>query len=517
MKRILISAFLLMIASAAPGLAQPAMVDTLVTMETSNFYMALIAGLLLAFCFQYVLTLLSAALGISVVHINSDPHDEDDDDLEQVREPSHLGIKITHTFGIWSVLTGTISLFVATYLAIQLSLSASAMTGLILGLVIWAGFTLIATWLEMKSFSSLLGGLAHVATSGLRRTLGTANHMLGHTREAELGQIAESTVKAIRREFTEVIEDSKIVQRLDNYLQHLKPEPIDYTRVRKEVEKLIGRIQVTDTSRDGDRLLLLSVASGMPHLAPDDLSTISQSFDEVMELRSQQGLSAADKALKGFDKLTPASEEEIRQLRERVSEARGHAIGRSIGAGQMRVNDAETGLVLSGQYPVDVNDPGEMSEAGGPEQLRRAPEKLEENIRESLNSLERPEFNYDLIKRDLKKIMYHPDLAPDILKQRLRSYDRESLAALLGSTGMLSRRDIDKITDQIEYVRDELVSTKEDVELQVKERISATRRRALERAEESRRTVAAAGWWLLATTTCSGFAAGLGGWLAGYF
>ncbi|MEZ0373587.1 MAG: hypothetical protein ACAI44_31140, partial [Candidatus Sericytochromatia bacterium] len=447
--------------------------------------------------------------------------------------------------------------------------------------------------------SSLLGGLAHVATSGLRRTLGTANHMLGHTREAELGQIAESTVKAIRRELTEVIEDSKIVKRLDDYLQHLKPEPIDYTRVRKEVEKLIGRIQVTDTSRDGDRLLLLSVASNMPHLTPDDVSSISQSFDEVMELRSQQGLSAADKVLRGFDKLTPGSEDETHQLRERISEylrrtgleelnpellkrdleqmiqqpelagrivrrrianldhetlvgvlsaredvspadaeriaetveqvwsgiqqrlgigeAQGHAIGRTIGAEQLRANDEETGLVLAGQYPVDVNDPGELSAGGVLEQIRRAPEKVEENIRESLNSLERPEFNYDLIKRDLKKIMYHPDLAPDILKQRLRSYDRESLAALLGSTGMLSRRDIDKIADQIEYVRDELVSTKEEVELQVKERIEATRRRALERAEESRRTVAAAGWWLLATTTCSGLAAGLGGWLAGYF
>ena len=44
-------------------------VDTLATMETSNFFFALIAGLLLALGFQYVLTLISAAMGVSVASL----------------------------------------------------------------------------------------------------------------------------------------------------------------------------------------------------------------------------------------------------------------------------------------------------------------------------------------------------------------------------------------------------------------------------------------------------------------
>jgi len=594
----MIPSVLLAAGLSAPALAQSGVggVDTLVTMETSNFFMALVAGVLLALGFQYVLTLLSAALGLSVVHI--DPHHHDHDDLElnhakdEDRHPRHLGLKITNGIGIWSMLTMTISLFLATWLAVHLSMGASAMTGLVLGLVIWAAFTLLATWMEMKSFGSLMNGIAHVATSGVRKTLGTAGHMLGHSRESEIKDIAENTVKAIRREFSEALEQSKIVEKLDDYVKQIKPEPIDYGRVRKEVEKLISRIQVTDTTRDGDRLLLLSVASKMPHLSKQDINTVAQSFDEVMELRNQQGLSATDKVIQGFDRFTPGTEEETRELRERIAEylrrsqveelnpevlkrdleqmiqqpqmagqilrnklehldhdslvsvlstrqditpetaekivSQVEQVWESIqqrfhiGQGaeqpqQVAVNTEENSLVVAGQYPVDVNM-GNTQMAGQEMQSKqRIPEQVEETIRETLNGLERPEFNYDLIKRDLKTIMHHPDMAPSILKERLMAYDRESMVALLGSTGMLSRRDIDKIADQIEHVREEVISKKEEVEYQVKERIERARRRAMERAEDARKTVATAGWWMLATATFFGLAAGLGGWLGGLY
>ena len=54
-----------------------------------------------------------------------------------------------------------------------------------------------------------------------------------------------------------------------------------------------------------------------------------------------------------------------------------------------------------------------------------------DNIRNYLNGLERPELNYDGIKRDVRQVFYDPQAGFDALRGRLSSFNRDTYVALM--------------------------------------------------------------------------------------
>jgi len=67
-----------------------------------------------------------------------------------------------------------------------------------------------------------------------------------------------------------------------------------------------------------------------------------------------------------------------------------------------------------------------------------------------LNSLDRPELNYDGIKRDVRKLFYDPQAGFDAIRDRLGSFDRDTLVAIMSSREDISEADANRIIDQIE-------------------------------------------------------------------
>ncbi|MGL5807704.1 MAG: MFS transporter, partial [Xenococcaceae cyanobacterium] len=130
-----------------------------------KFAIALVAGLVMAFAFQLLLTNLSVAVGIPILASDSDIVDDDDDDDETI------GSKIRRTeskIGLWALLTSSIALFAACFLAVKLSLIESALLGTIIGIVIWSTFFTVLMWLGSSAVGSLIGSLVSTATSGLQ-------------------------------------------------------------------------------------------------------------------------------------------------------------------------------------------------------------------------------------------------------------------------------------------------------------------------------------------------------------
>ena len=81
--------------------------------QAGNFFMTVLAGVLLAFGFQVLLTSLSAALGITAVgNIEKKVHEhssEAEDDAKESSTP--LMVKITSAMGVWTIVTVSASLF----------------------------------------------------------------------------------------------------------------------------------------------------------------------------------------------------------------------------------------------------------------------------------------------------------------------------------------------------------------------------------------------------------------------
>ena len=111
---------------------------------SANYFTAIITGVILALAIQFVLTALSVAMGISAIgdvrsryvdaKLDVSPDNSDHRDINDDDDSMSMGVKVTSGFGLWSVLTTCIALFVGTALAINLSVIQTPVTAAVMAL-----------------------------------------------------------------------------------------------------------------------------------------------------------------------------------------------------------------------------------------------------------------------------------------------------------------------------------------------------------------------------------------------
>jgi ElaB/YqjD/DUF883 family membrane-anchored ribosome-binding protein len=155
------------------------------------------------------------------------------------------------------------------------------------------------------------------------------------------------------------------------------------------------------------------------------------------------------------------------------------------------------------------------------EQVQMVQDKLQSTIdgifakiRDYLNSLDRPELNYEGIKRDLRKVFDDPQAGFDAIKERLGEFDRGTLVALLSSRSDISETDAHRIVDQIEGARDSVLLRAERLQHEAKKRIKQLKKKTKQQAEDAREAAAAAAWWLFGTALTSVVVSALAGAIA---
>ena len=135
--------------------------DTALLYSGPQFFIALIAGVVLACAFQLLLTNLSVAAGLSYMGQSHDDGHHSDSGSPPVR---HIG----RTVGTWTLITVTVALFFACLLAVKLSLISSPTLGAIVGLVVWATYFSLLVWVSSTTVGSLIGSVVNTATSGVQ-------------------------------------------------------------------------------------------------------------------------------------------------------------------------------------------------------------------------------------------------------------------------------------------------------------------------------------------------------------
>jgi cell shape-determining protein MreC len=155
------------------------------------------------------------------------------------------------------------------------------------------------------------------------------------------------------------------------------------------------------------------------------------------------------------------------------------------------------------------------------EQVQRVQDKFQSaldgifgKIRDYLNSLERPELNYEGIKRDFRKVFDDPQAGFEAIKERVSQFDRETLVAVISSRPDISEANANKIIDQIEGARDTVLSRSERLQESAKKRIKQLKEKAKHQAEEAREAAASAAWWLFGTALTSVAVSALAGAIA---
>jgi hypothetical protein len=535
-------------------------VNTLPVHLTPQFVMAIVAGILLALGFQVVLTLLSVASGVSFVGNLEKPVSPKSSKPAEQAVP--LLVKISSGAGIWTIATASISLFFATLLAVKLSLLNNAIAGATLGLVIWAAFFIIMVYLEIRSVSTIIGGVVHMALQGIRYSFTGLQKVLGSSTESKIEKIAKSTSHYFSKELSEQFGAKKIGKKIDKYIKEIKPKELNYEKLREEAVKLFKEIETEEkidrSAISLDQKHLTKVVASQNRFNKKDVYKIVQMLIEAWAVYkvagpvSEKVVSAVQEIISpGDDKkfadvknkiesyLTNTRREELSPERlksdfERILKSPGlapnvlteklNALDRQailamlskrkdVHAASPDIVDQVVGAVNFVRERFSSNDE-EQKEETKPGITEKIMHTVEDKLRNYFQSMGAHGLDYDRIKQDFITIFHHPKATFAALKTQLSQYDRESLIAMLSEKEELSSEEAERLVGKIEEARHVVLARIEKLESEIKRKAELAKSFALHEAEIIRKSTATAAWWLFGASVISGLASALGGFIA---
>ena len=547
---------------------------------TPQFFVSILAGVLLAIGFQVLLTALSVAIGISAVgnvqhQANHPSHDHDKDKQKSSGDDTPMGVKLSSGLGLFTLITSSIALFFATMLAVKLSLIGNVAIGVTLGLVIWAAFFTALAYLEITSVSTLIGSLINTVASGIKSSASAVGSAFQGSPYSKIENIADHTIEKVRNELQDSLDLNQINQKIEEYIQRMEESTPNYDQVKQDMVNLLKDIRIEEKTENKiggevDTEMFVKFASEQPHISKKEAKKLGKAFQDAQKA-FQEGDGNEDKAKKVAAQLSGKSEEDISGYVQQIEdylrstdreEVNPDAIRDDIEriienpknaqeiltnrAGKMdrstwvallekdkRMNHERAEKVVSYveqaiDFVAKKTDNAQQSAQGAQTSVaeranqakgqtsgnKQLSPHAEGKLKAYFDSLNRPELQYESLKWDVEKIMNDPKVAPQVIKNRLSSFDRETLMALLTSNDRLSRRDIENLSGKIDESKSKVLIKVDEIERETSIALERAKQEALHQAENTRKTAASAAWWLFATAVVSGVAAALGGWIA---
>ncbi|SHG62517.1 hypothetical protein SAMN05444483_11922 [Salegentibacter echinorum] len=550
------------------------------TIISPQFFVTVIAGVILALGFQFILTALSVAAGITAVgdvkksyvenknnSSEKDRFNEETDDADD--DSASAGTIITTGFGIWSTITVAISLFGATAFAMNLSLVANPLIAVTLALVIWASFFILLFYLESKVVNTVVGGLINTATAGLRSSASAVKDMFAPSDAAKVEHVADHTVEKVRKEFQNNFDAGMFDSAVDEFFTKFDKKTPNYDKVKQDIQQLVDESvkksneqSSSDSSGgQGKWMAIQSVLNSAIDKSSNDNSEEGKSKTEQLKrLESElkeaygEGDTKEEKAKKVIAKLTPAEEAEVDSYMNKVKEFLSQDGSSAMDAEEMeqRIKEiiknpkVEANKIGQKMGDLDRNTIVEyLSENTSMErqQIEMYADKAEKIIRRIQVQLNNNSSN-DVVKEVEKRVqniignltgtdnssgintaqlsrifqekMDNQKDSLESIKARLANADREEVNALVTNNTNVDRKDIDKVVDSYEDARQQVLDKVQQIEDTARGKIKVMERKAVIQAEHARETAAAAAWWLVVSAVFSACAA-IGGSLLTLF
>lgn len=455
-----------------------------------RFFTALISGVILAFAFQLVLTNLSVAAGISYLGRPSDSNSDHG-------EVSSLGgtiRKIGTAVGIWTLITVTIALAIACFLAVKMSLVIfSPGLGAILGLVIWGAYFLLLVWVSSTTVGSLVGNVVNSATSGFQAIMGTATAALGAKAvNQQVVATAEAAAAAVRRELGSAIDPTSVREKVEDYLEMVRPPELDLNKIRGDFERLLSDPQIRDMAKSGDirnidRQKFIDLVSSRTDLSKRDANRIADTLysvwqQVVSQTQSQDQMAELVNYLKSLQPGQANTDELNRKLDELIAEMRSAKDADQKAAQETTPGPIQrtlqqgitalTGIVLG---RTDLSDLDVEKILGA---LTTAKDKVTEKADQlGLPTPKQPyspiradvenyllntyvwQLSQERIAQDFRDVIYDPAADPGTVRRELEQLSRSDFVNILQQRGLLTQAEIQRIADQLEAVRQNVLVT----------------------------------------------------------
>ncbi len=454
-----------------------------------RFFVALIAGVILAFAIQLVLTNLSVAAGITYLGRSSDS-----DSHSTHNEAGSFGgtiRKIGTAVGMWTLVTVTIALAIASFLAVKLSLLLlSPGLGAILGLVIWGAYFLLLVWVSSTTVGSLIGNVVNTATSGLQAIMGTATAALGAKAvNNQVVSTAEAAAAAVRREFGGAIDPGHIRDNIEDYLEMLRPPELDLGKIKSEFEKLLNDPQLKDIAgsdlRHIDKDKFISLVSERTDISKRDANRIADTLYGVwQQVVGQQPQKDRLGELVDYLKSLPPGQTKTDELNAKlealIAETRsakqaddkaakeatpgplqrtlqqGFSTLSGIVLGRTDLSDFDVEKIIGALSQAKEKVGNQADKLGIP-----APTKPFSAIRADVENYLLNTYAWQLsnekIAQEFRDVIYDPAADPARVRQEVESLGRNDFINILQQRGLLTQTEIQRIADKLEAVRQEVL------------------------------------------------------------
>ncbi|BAY27341.1 hypothetical protein NIES2100_71640 [Calothrix sp. NIES-2100] len=478
--------------SGIPEVISPERVS--VVFSSPKFFVAFLAGTLMALAFQLLLTNFSVAAGISSWDI------DDDDDDDRSESLGHKIRAVESKIGIWALITSTISIFAASFLAVKLSLIQSALFGAIIGVVIWSTFFFLVVWLGSSTVGSLIGSLANTFTSGLQTLTSTATAGIGaNLAQKQMVSTAEEITAAVRRELTSGFDPDSIKNTLQSSLKSLQVPNLNVKEIGNQFQQILKDVDFQDIAnsdalRNVNRQTFVDLISDRVNLSKGDINKIA----DQLEAAWKQASSRKNPTEQVINLLKSATPEELKSenLGERLQQlvgvgGRGNGNGSSNGGLKQAVQygvGAAVPLVLDrvNLSDIDVDKiTNQLQKLKDKVQdidvdkitseLQKFTDKTSEQITEKLPTSNRNNIKVDVeeyisnsfpwhfnrltIKDEFQDVIYDPQADPATTGRELSEINSEYLTNLLTKRGDISEERVKEIAQQLESIRQEVLQT----------------------------------------------------------
>jgi uncharacterized protein YfkK (UPF0435 family) len=458
---------------------KPPILEVPIAFSASQFLVALVSGLTIAFACQFLLTNLSVA----VVATPGIPEIEDEADSlgDAIR-----GIETKVGFFVLS--TVTIALAVATFFAVKLSMVNNTSLGAIVGLTIWAAYFTLIVWLGSGAVSSLLGALIGTATSGLKGMMGAASTVIGaNVAKNQVVSTAEDITAAVRRELTSGLDPDGIQKTLQNSLGKLELPKLDLDQIVAQFEKLLKDADLKDLAnsdllKNVNRQTFVDLVSSRTDFSKQDVNKVADRLEQAWQQFSSNGKVEDAQGqlvslLKSIDPKDLGSEEVTGKLSKFVEQVSSQSSSTdSLTTQAIRLGfTALLGKVLQNTDLSDLNVEqisGQLQNlkaglsgtaakvgnqiSGGKDQQFSV---VKADLENYLLSSPAWHLNRETVKQEFKDVIYDDQAAPGKVRQQLEEIDLNYFTNLLAQRQDFTPERSQELAQQLAEIRSEVYNT----------------------------------------------------------
>lgn len=460
---------------AIPGLTSVPVTQEIITPEEASlvfsgpqFLVALLSGVMMAFAFQLLLTNFSVAFGIST--LGGDDSDED--------ESESLGSsirKIEGKVGLWALITVSIALFCACFLAVKLTLVESTLLGAIIGVVIWSTYFSILVWVGSTAAGSLIGSVVSTATSGFQGLMGTATAALGaNAAKAQVVSTAEEVTAAVRRELTSGFDPNSIKETLQSSLKTLELPKLDSNEIRAQFEKILKNSDLeslgsSDILKNVNRQTLVDLVSSRTDFSKQELNQVVDQLEDVWQKTFGQSAGNSQEELLNLIKSATPEQLKSDELSAKLEQLIGSDSNQDKSSGGLQNRMLQYGieaLMATVLGRADLSDldiekiSGKLQKLTGKAQQTAKPfSAIKADIENYLLFSPPWELNKEAIKQQFKDVIYDPEASPGNVRQELEQLNRDYFVELLGLRDDFTPEGVQEVANYLEEIRQDVFSS----------------------------------------------------------